>query len=86
MASVAFNSVPQPAATTFAFSSVWFLFYGLRADSPVPLDAVGVNGQPLLVDGAVGREVVLQADIIHRGSSLIQIYGAFKARSESDFK
>ena len=22
------NSVPQPAATTFAFSSVWFFFYG----------------------------------------------------------
>ena len=30
MACAAFIFIPQPAATTFAFSSVWFLFYGLK--------------------------------------------------------
>ena len=33
LSGAAFNSFPQPAATTFVFLSLWFLFYGIERQS-----------------------------------------------------
>ena len=46
MASAAFKCVPQPAATTFAIPSVWFLFYGAYPGLPwAPHDRLSWGGR-----------------------------------------
>ena len=49
MASAAFYSVPQSAATTFAFPSVWFLFYSMLYQCTYILYVARVYGIKVLL-------------------------------------
>ena len=48
MAGEAFKYVPQPAATNFAFPTVWFLFYVLHVPEQVEYHFVFIASAPLL--------------------------------------